>query len=226
LSGLFYVLAALALVAMLLAATSFPQRQRSEPQEPAMAFRPILLHGELRPIFIATFVLSFALNLFFFTYPLSWTELGLDKTQLWKVYLIIFLPSALLVFPYMRRAERDGRFRLPILIGWLTATVGYAIYFFGAQYDFLLYVSGAAFFFGYSLYQPILPAFLTQRIPAAGRGTATGIYTFFGFIGASLGGILGGGLLHISPSLPEFVGVLLLVSWYFLGLPTRPDSIS
>ena len=226
LSGLFYVLAALALVAMLLAAASFPQDQRSEQQQPAMAFRPILLHSELRPIFIATFVLSFALNLFFFTYPLSWTELGLDKTQLWKVYLIIFLPSALLVFPYMRRAERDGRFRLPILIGWLTATVGYAIYLFGAQYDFLLYVSGAAFFFGYSLYQPILPAFLTQRIPAAGRGTATGIYTFFGFIGASLGGILGGGLLHISPSLPEFVGVLLLVSWYFLGLPTRPDSIS
>lgn len=226
LSGLFYVLAALAFVAMLLAATSFPQHPGSEQHEPAMAFKPILLHGELRPIFIATFVLSFALNLFFFTYPLSWTELGLDKTQLWKVYLIIFLPSALLVFPYMRRAERDGRFRLPILIGWLTATVGYAIYFFGAQYDFLLYVSGAAFFFGYSLYQPILPAFLTQRIPAAGRGTATGIYTFFGFIGASLGGILGGGLLHISPSLPEFVGVLLLVSWYFLGLPTRPDSIS
>jgi MFS family permease len=226
LSGLFYVLAALALVAMLLAATSFPQHERSEQQEPAMAFKPILLHGELRPIFIATFVLSFALNLFFFTYPLSWTELGLDKTQLWKVYLIIFLPSAVLVFPYMRRAERDGRFRLPILIGWLTATIGYAIYFLGAQYDFLLYVSGAAFFFGYSLYQPILPAFLTQRIPAAGRGTATGIYTFFGFIGASLGGILGGGLLHISPSLPEFVGVLLLVSWYFLGLPTRPDSIS
>ena len=226
LSGLFYVLAALALVAMLLAVTSFPQDQRSDQQQPAMAFRPILLHSELRPIFIATFVLSFALNLFFFTYPLSWTELGLDKTQLWKVYLIIFLPSAVLVFPYMRRAERDGRFRLPILIGWLTATVGYAIYFLGAQYDFLLYVSGAAFFFGYSLYQPILPAFLTQRIPAAGRGTATGIYTFFGFIGASLGGILGGGLLHISPSLPEFVGVLLLVSWYFLGLPTRPDSIS
>jgi MFS family permease len=226
LSGLFYVLAALAFIAMLLAVTSFPQHQRSEQKEPAMAFRPILLHGELRPIFLATFVLSFALNLFFFTYPLSWTELGLDKTQLWKVYLIIFLPSALLVFPYMRRAERDGRFRLPILIGWLTATVGYAIYLFGAQYDFLLYVSGAAFFFGYSVYQPILPAFLTQRIPAAGRGTAAGIYTFFGFIGASLGGILGGGLLHISPSLPEFVGVLLLVSWYFLGLPTRPDSIS
>jgi MFS family permease len=226
LSGLFYVLAALGFVAMLLAAAWFPQQQRFAKPEPAMAFKPILLHGELRPIFIATFVLSFALNLFFFTYPLSWTELGVEKAQLWRVYLIIFLPSAVLVFPYMRRAERQGRFRLPILIGWLTATVGYAIYLFGAQHDFLLYVSGAAFFFGYSLYQPLLPAFLTQKIPPAGRGTATGIYTFFGFIGSSLGGMLGGGLLHISPSLPEFVGVLLLVSWYFLGLPTRPDSIS
>ncbi len=226
LSGLFYVLAGLSFSAIALAATSFPRERRAEQQEPPMAFKPILLHGELRPIFIATFVLSFALNLFFFTYPLSWTELGLDKSDLWKVYLIIFLPSVLLVFPYMRRAEKQGRFRLPIFIGWLAATLGYVLYLFGAQHDFLLYISGAAFFFGYSLYQPILPAFLTQRIPPGGRGTATGVYTFFGFVGSSLGGMLGGGLLHISPSLPEFVGVLFLVIWYFLGLPSRPDSIS
>jgi hypothetical protein len=38
--------------------------------------------------------------------------------------------------------------------------------------------------------------------------------------------MLGGGLLHISPSLPEFVGVLLLFIWYFIGLPSRPDSVS
>jgi MFS family permease len=226
LSGLFYILAALGFLSMMLAAAAFPAQRQSEEQEPPMTFKPILYHGELRPIFIATFVLSFALNLFFFTYPLSWTELGLEKAELWKVYLIIFLPSVLLVFPYMRRAEKRGRFRLPILIGWLTATLGYLVYLLGAQHDFLLYLSGAAFFFGYSLYQPILPAFLTQRIPPGGRGTATGVYNFFGFIGASLGGMLGGGLLHISPSLPELTGVLLLLGWYFLGLPSRPDSIS
>ena len=191
-----------------------------------MAFKPILLHGQLRAIFIATFALSFALNLFFFTYPLSWTELGLGKADLWKVYLIIFLPSVIFVFPYMRRAEKKRSFRLPILIGWLTATAGYVIYLFGAQYDFLLYISGAAFFFGYSLYQPMLPAFLTQRIPAGGRGTATGVYSFFGFLGSSLGGMFGGVLMHISPSLPEFLGVLVLVLWFFLGLPTAPESTS
>jgi MFS family permease len=224
LDGLFYVLAALAFLAMIFAATSFPQARRTEQQEPPMALKPLVLERHLRPIYIATFVLSFALNLFFFTYPLSWTAIGLEKAQLWKVYLIIFLPSVLFVFPYMRQAEKRARFRMPILIGWLTATAGYAMYFFGARYRPMLYLSGAAFFFGYSLYQPLLPTFLTQRVPTGGRGTATGVYTFFGFIGSSIGGMLGGVLIHISPSLPELVGVLLLALWYFLGLPSAPDS--
>ena len=226
LNGLFYVLAFLAFLSMILAATSFPAERSGGESKSPMAFKPILTHNDLRPIYIAAFVLSFTLNLFFFTYPLSWTAIGVERADLWKVYMIIFLPSVLLVFPYMRRAEKLGRFHVPILIGWLTATVGYAVYLFGAHYDLFLYFSGGAFFFGYSLYQPILPAFLSQRIPTAGRGTATGIYNFFGFIGSSLGGMLGGALIHVSPALPEFVGVALLIVWYFLGLPIPPEPSS
>jgi MFS family permease len=226
LSGLFYVLAALALFSAVLAAFSFPQTSKAESERETMTFGPILAHAALRPIFIASFVLSFALNSFFFTYPLSWIDLGLDKGHLWKVYAVIFLPSALLVFPYMRYAEKRGQLRFPTFVGWFTATAGYAAYLFGGQHDFMLYVSGAAFFFGYSLFQPILPTFLSQRIPMGGRGTATGVYSFFGFIGSSLGGILAGMLIRVSPSLPEFLGVALLVGWYFLGLPEPPDSSS
>jgi MFS family permease len=226
LGGLFYLLASLGLLSMILAAVWFPAGPPGAASEAPLRLKPILLHDHLRPIFIAAFVLSFALNLFFFTYPLSWTAIGLDRGDLWKVYSIIFLPSILFVFPYMRRAEKVGRFRSPILIGWLTATVGYGVYLFGAQYDLLLYVSGAAFIFGYSIYQPILPAFLTRRIPAGGRGMASGVYNSFGFAGSSLGGILGGALIHLSPSLPEFLGVVLLVLWFWLGLPIPPDSNS
>jgi MFS family permease len=226
LNGLFYLLAFLGFLSMLLAAVFFPAAPAGAKSESPMALKPILTHRSLRPIFIAAFVLSFALNSFFFTYPLSWTAIGLEKAELWKVYLIIFLPSVLLVFPYMRRAEKAGRFRGPIMIGWLTTTVGYGVYLFGAQYDFLLYVSGAAFFLGYSIYQPILPAFLTQRVSTSGRGTATGVYNFFGFLGSSLGGMLGGALIHLSPSLPELLGVVLLVAWYLVGLPIPPDPSS
>jgi len=131
--GLFYLLAALGALSMILTVLWFPAMHPGGRAEAPLRLKPLLLHDHLRPIFIAAFVLSFALNLFFFTYPLSWTGIGLDKSDLWKVYTIIFLPSILFVFPYMRRAEKEGRFRSPILIGWLTATVGYGIYLFGAQ---------------------------------------------------------------------------------------------
>jgi hypothetical protein len=55
---------------------------------------------------------------------------------------------------------------------------------------------------------------------------ASGVYNSFGFAGSSLGGILGGALIHLSPSLPEFLGVVLLVLWFWLGLPIPPDSNS
>lgn len=226
LDGLFYLLAALGGLSMLFAAIWFPAASGSTHKEAPPALKPILLHDHLRPLFVATFILSFALNLFFFTYPLSWNSIGLARNDLWKVYSIIFLPSIVLVYPYIRRSEKIGRFRSPILFGWLTATVGYGIYLFGAQYDLLLCVSGATFLFGYSVYQPILPAFLTRQVPANARGVASGVFSSFGFIGSSLGGMLGGALMHISPSLPEFAGVVMLVLWYWLGLPIPPDSNS
>src|ERR1051325_5174823 len=52
LDGLFYILAGLAFLAMILAATCFPRSRRPEEQQAAMPVRPILVNGELRPIFI------------------------------------------------------------------------------------------------------------------------------------------------------------------------------
>jgi MFS family permease len=83
--GLFYLLASLGALSIILTALWFPATNRDRNEAP-VKLKPLLLHVHLRAIFIATFVLSFALNLFFFTYPLSWTGIGLEKSELWKVY--------------------------------------------------------------------------------------------------------------------------------------------
>lgn len=225
-SELFYLLALLGIAAMLLAAFLLPGGRVSQAKESQMGVKELFANTDLRPIYLATFILSLTLNLFFFTYPLSWAALGLERSRLWKVYLIIFLPSMLLVFPYMRHAEKRGRLRLPTRLGWMLVVGGYAAYLFGATQQSFLYIGGASFFLGYSLFQPLLPSFLTQRIPTAGRGTATGFYNFAGFLGAALGGMLAGQLTHVSAALPEIVGIAFLLIWIYAGLPNPPDGFS
>src|SRR6185295_6038349 len=60
-AGLFYLLASLGALSMILAALWFPQARPDTSRDAPMAVKPILLHDHLRPIFVATFVLSFAL---------------------------------------------------------------------------------------------------------------------------------------------------------------------
>jgi len=38
--------------------------------------------------------------------------------------------------------------------------------------------------------------------------------------------MLGGALIHISPALPELLGVGVLIAWFFLGLPVPAVSDS
>lgn len=222
--GLFYLLALMGVLALLVAGWFFPSAKRSQLAKSKINVRTILRNPELRLIYLAAFILSFTLNLFFFTYPLSWTKLGVDKTQLWEVYLIVFTPSLLLVFPYVRYAEKQGHLRGVIRVGWLSVIAGYVAYLSGATQKSLLYFSGATFFLGYTMFQPLLPSYLTQRLPPEGRGVATGFYNFSGFLGASLGGILAGMLRDIHQSLPEAVGLALLLIWAFIGLPNSPET--
>jgi MFS family permease len=227
LHGLFYLLAILSFLAMLVTAFFLPQI-RIEKMESLVrhGFRlGGLINGfKIRRLYLATLILSFILNLFFFVYPLDWIHLGFSRTQLWKVYLVVFLPSILFVFPYIRRVEKQGKLRLPIQGGWVFMILGFLAPLIGGPQRWILYVTGGVFFLGYTLFQSLLPAFLTQQVPSESRGAATGIYNLAGFLGASLGGMLTGVLYHSNQIFPLIFGLVLLIIWFFTGLPEPPGS--
>ncbi len=226
-NGLFYLLAALSFLAFLVTGFLLPQ-VRIERVESLM-HRGLRLGGlmngfKVSRLYIAALILSFVLNLFFFIYPLDWVHTGFSRTQLWKVYLIIFLPSILFVFPYVRRAERQGRFQLPIRGGWVFMILGFLAPLIGGSQRWILYTTGGVFFLGYTLFQSLLPAFLTQQVPSESRGAATGVYNLAGFLGSSLGGMITGVLYHSSRFFPLILGLVLLIVWLLIGLPRAPDS--
>ncbi|MBI2485994.1 MAG: MFS transporter [Deltaproteobacteria bacterium] len=225
-SSLFYILAALSLFAMLLTGLFFPTIKTENSKQDESGFAKLINHVEIRRLYLATFITSFGLNMFFFTYPLSWTQIGLHQAELWKVYLIIFIPSALFIFPYVRRAEKKGKLQLPTLAAWFFLILSFGAYIaFGIQ-KWMLYATGIAFFLGYTLFQSLLPAFLTQRVTSEIRGSATGFYTLAGFIGSAMGGMLAGVFYDYNNKLPLVVSFLFLIVWAFIGLPSPPDPDS
>jgi len=218
LSGLFYVLACLGGLAFLLVWWVLPEPHRvsrGPTRKISWSMRPIL------PILWAAFVLAVLLNMFFYLYPLLWEHLGWDKGALWKVYLAAFLPS-LLAFPLVRRAEQTRRVRIPLELGWFGMLLAFLLLWQRAGVFALLLSAGMLFLFGYTLFQPFLPAFLTQHAPPEVRGRATGFYNLSGFLGSSLGGILAGVFSGMSLSTPLWISLGLLVIWRLAGFPEPP----
>ncbi len=226
-NALFYLLAVLSFLAVLVTGFFLPQIKIERME--SLAQRGLRLGGlmngfKIRRLYLAALILSFVLNLFFFIYPLDWVHFGLNQSQLWRVYLVIFLPSLLFVFPYVRRAEKQGRLWLPVLGGWAFIILSFFVPLVGGSQKWILYMMGAVFFLGYTLFQALLPTFLTQQVPSEKRGAATGIYNLAGFLGSSLGGMITGFLYHSSRVFPLILGLVLLVLWVFIGLPRPPDS--
>ena len=70
-------------------------------------------------------MLSLVLSIFLFTYPLMWKTLKLDQINLSYVYLVIFLPAAILIYPMIRHLEKIDKINLAIKAGWFFLLIGF-----------------------------------------------------------------------------------------------------
>jgi len=223
--SLFYTLTILGLIALIATVYYFPKIDELSENGKKTSMLTLINEIELQRIYFASFVNSFILNFFLFIYPLSWISLGLERVKLWKIYLIILLPSVLIIFPFIRYAEKKGKLQLPTRVGWAILLISFLSYLAGGNHKWILFISGIALFFGYALYQSVLPAFLTLRMAPYMRGAASGFYNLSNFLGASLGGMLVGYLYHTNQYIPLVFGLLIILLWGFIGLPNQPSRI-
>lgn len=220
--SLFFILAILGFIAIIVTIFLFPKIEIKQTEAKRLAFIKKLGNIEIQKLFLATFIISFILNLFLFIYPLSWKNLDFDLSKFWIIYLIILSPSALFVYPYVRFAEKKESLKLPIYIGYIFLIIGVVTYILKSNNSIALYLAGGAFFLGHSLFQSLLPTFLTQRISSESRGVSSGFFNLANFFGASLGGMLAGKLYETQNTLPLLLCLLLLLIWIFKGLPNPP----
>lgn len=219
--SLFFILAALGLIAVLVTLFMFPELPKKKTRDR----KEILLklrEPEVGRILSSTFITSICLNLVLFIYPLDWKNIGTGPQDLWFVYLVILTPSALLANAYIRISETRRKLKQATRFGLFFLVAAFLIYLFRASDSITLYLAGAVFFLGYSIFQSILPAFVTQRVSSENRGVLSGFFNLANFMGACVGGMSAGILYETHQSLPLIFGLLFLILWSFVGLPGPP----
>ncbi|WP_232023963.1 MFS transporter [Sulfurivermis fontis] len=196
--GIFWLTAVLALggiALLLLAVPNPPHTQRHRDAEPvAGQFGRILCDGQLLRLDFGILTLHMVLTASFVVVPLVLRDIGFAPARHWLLYLPVMVLAITLAIPFIIVAEKKHKLK-QVLLGAIAALalamlgMGVLGESLGAMALWLL-----LFFTAFNLLEATLPSLVSKFAPADARGTAMGVYSSSQFIGAFIGGTVGGGL--------------------------------
>lgn len=199
LSGLFWVTAVMALVGMLIIAVVVPNRpgqlQHRESGVAKQALMPTLRNSDLLRLDVGILALHSILMASFVALPLALVQEGnLPKEQHWWVYLTALLVGFFGMVPFIIYAEKKRQMKR-VLVGAVSVLLACEVYFWAFGHSLQALVLGIIVFFtAFNLLEASLPSLVSKVAPAGGKGAAMGVYSTSQFLGAALGGIVGGWL--------------------------------
>lgn len=225
--GLFWLIAGLSLLAILVLLFLVPDPQHSKKHRDtelvSSEFFKILKNTELLRLNYGIFVLHAMLTASFVVVPLLMRDAGLLPALHWQVYLPVFVFSMLAIIPFIIVAEKKRKMKL-IFIGAIASLVLADLGLMQFHGDLLGIIGFLWLFFtGFNLLEATLPSLISKTAPGDLRGTAMGIYSTSQFLGAGLGGGIGGWCygLYGAPGVFLFCSGLAL-SWLILSFSMKP----
>ncbi len=227
LSGLFLATAAMALVGIALIAFVVPASngplQHRESGVARQALGPTLRHPDLLRLDVGIFVLHAILMASFVALPLAFVERGgLPKEEHWWVYLTALLISFFAMIPFIIYGEKKRKMKR-VLLGAVSVLLLTELFFWELGNSLSALVIGTVIFFtAFNLLEASLPSLISKVSPAGGKGTAMGVYSTSQFLGAALGGILGGWMFQHGGLATVFIGCAgLCALWLAVAVTMR-----
>ncbi len=161
------------------------------------------------------FALHFVLTALFLIIPITLLrDVGLARESHWTLYAPVLLLSIVGLVPLMRFAERGKRPKSALAIALLALLLSLFIFLVqGAQY-LHLFIGMWCFFVGFNYLEASLPSLLSRRVTQHRRGAAMGSFSTAQFLGAFMGGALGGAIVQeLGAEYLLCVSVLMLIGW-------------
>ncbi|WP_243042564.1 MFS transporter [Dyella sedimenti] len=195
LSGLFAATSILALAALMLLWLIVPApARRKAPAAAALgSVLAMLRDGRMLVLNGSVFFLHMLLTASFVGLPLLLADrLHLPVNRHWELYLPVMVIAAFVMGACLHRMREVAQ-SLRIVAICVVAT-GLGLLGFGLSGDHLalLGVTAAVFFSAFNLLEAALPSLVSRLAPASLRGAAMGAYSTSQFLGAFVGGAVGG----------------------------------
>lgn len=226
LQGLFFVIAALAIVALGVAIFFVPKADKAAKVSLNLSFaerwRYVTAKGRIFVLALAVFVIHWSLVAVFMIVPEKLEQSGYQLSQHSWIYLTVLVLSIALMIPMMLKAERKKLHRQVMQLAFLVIVLSLTSLLTGFTHIAFWLVVLTLFFAGFNLLEAKLPSTVSNLFGSQYRGTALGVFTTSQFLGAFLGGSLTGyllpklgvdGILYMNIALAVIAGIALT----FLG---------
>jgi MFS family permease len=191
-SGLFWIIAALSIVALVVVATlpfATPKQQYSLSVE---NFKKILTPNLLRLDF-SVFALHLILTCAFIAIPIFLVENNILSIQdNWQIYLPVIVLSFLGMIPMIIIATKFKKTKTIFLLSIFLLALSQILFYQSALNYTTFFIILTLFFVAFNALEALLPSLIVKTASSEKRGLAMGFYASSQFLGAFVGGVIGG----------------------------------
>ena len=213
-SGLFWLTAGFAVLAMLLllfVPTPLRVLQHNlDNKSIGRQLSDVLKIADLNRLHIGIFALHLTMTAIFVILPHQLNEvMGLSVRQQGLVYLPLLFIGFAVALPFIIIAEKKRKMRQVFLGAIALMTAALALLALGSQVGVGIILGLLLYFMGFNLLEATIPSWISKRAPVANKATAMGLNSSSQFFGAFVGGAMGG-LLLTQPNLLAW-GILAVI---------------
>jgi len=229
--GIFMMTGMLALLAVLVVKFVVPNPAvsmfHSDAEASQARLKEVLNNTQLLRLNFGIFALHAAQMALFIVVPFAIKATGMSENDHWKIYLPVLVTSFVLMVPAIIYAEKRAKMKL-VFISAIALMVLAQLMFADLIGSFWgIVISLTAYFIAFNTLEASLPSLISKMAPAATKGTAMGVYNTCQSLGAALGGVVGGYLLHHYGNAAVFVFCsALMCVWLVLSFGMKaPPSV-
>ena len=219
LSGLFWVIGLLSIIAMLIVVSLEHSRPINYYRLSFGAFKETLSR-ELIAVDFSVFSLHLILASGFIVMPLLIMENQIvSMINNWQLYLPAVLLSFIGMIPLIIISEKFKKTKYILLLSIFLLIISQIIFYISNLNFSVFLITLTIFFVAFNTVEAILPSLLSKTASASKRGLAMGIFSTSQFLGTFIGGVIGGLIYDIYDLNSVFLfTIFVAIIWWLLIL--------